>query len=64
VLVERDPEAVGRALATLALDPERRRAMGAAARSRSEPYTWDAVAGRVLAAYEEVAGRRAEASRR
>jgi UDP-glucose:(heptosyl)LPS alpha-1,3-glucosyltransferase len=58
LLVERDANAMGDALATLALDASRRRGMGQAARRRSEQYTWEAAADGVLAAWDEVVGRR------
>jgi phosphatidyl-myo-inositol alpha-mannosyltransferase len=54
VLVERgDPAAVAAALRDLALDPQRRRAMGAAAREHAERYAWSHVAEEVVEVYEE-----------
>jgi phosphatidylinositol alpha 1,6-mannosyltransferase len=44
------------AVAALAADPERRRAMGAAARARSLRYSWDEAMGGLLARYEALAG--------
>lgn len=41
-----DEEQLIAALRALAMDPERRRAMGAAGRLRAQDYTWDRVAGR------------------
>jgi len=64
LLVERDAEAMGHALATLALDAGRRRAMGQAARRRSEQYTWDSATDGVIAVWEELAGTTVEATRR
>jgi phosphatidylinositol alpha-mannosyltransferase len=48
-----DGTAVAGALRDLALDPERRRAMGAAARERAERYAWPHVAEEVVEAYED-----------
>jgi phosphatidylinositol alpha-mannosyltransferase len=48
-----DGTGVAAALRDLALDPERRRAMGAAARERAERYAWPRVAGEVVEAYED-----------
>ena len=54
VLVPRaDATAVAAALRDLALDPERRRTMGAAARERAERFAWPHVAEEVVAAYED-----------
>jgi UDP-glucose:(heptosyl)LPS alpha-1,3-glucosyltransferase len=64
LLVERDPEAMGRALASLALDADRRRAMGEAARRRSERYTWDAAADGVISVWEELRDTSSRAERR
>ena len=48
-----DGTAVAGALRDLAVDPERRRAMGAAARERAERYAWPRVAAEVVQAYED-----------
>ncbi|HEV3002768.1 MAG TPA: lysylphosphatidylglycerol synthase domain-containing protein [Solirubrobacteraceae bacterium] len=48
-----DGAAVAGALRDLALDRERRRAMGAAARERAERYAWPHVAREVVEAYED-----------
>ena len=48
-----DGTAVAAALRDLALDPERRLAMGAAARDRAERYAWPHVAAEVVRAYED-----------
>jgi phosphatidylinositol alpha-mannosyltransferase len=53
VLVERgDATAVAAALRDLALDHERRREMGAAAREHAERFAWPRVAAEVVEAYE------------
>ncbi len=57
----RDPEAFSRALAAavdaLMADPERRAAMGRAARARvEEHFSWRAIAAQTLAFYRELAG--------
>jgi glycosyltransferase involved in cell wall biosynthesis len=55
---------LARALETLASDPERRRAMGEAARRRvRERHTWVVRAQEVAALYEEVLARRGPAAR-
>jgi glycosyltransferase involved in cell wall biosynthesis len=52
-----DPLALAGALAELVADPERRRAMGAAARRRVEAgFGWSDYGGRALAAYESLWG--------
>jgi glycosyltransferase involved in cell wall biosynthesis len=56
VLVDRDPDALADALATLVADPARRAADGRAARARAEHYTWDASAASVLDLYRELVG--------
>ena len=48
-----DGTAVAAALRDLALDPERRRRMGAAAQQHAGRYAWPHVADEVLAAYED-----------
>ncbi|HEX8086535.1 MAG TPA: lysylphosphatidylglycerol synthase domain-containing protein [Solirubrobacteraceae bacterium] len=48
-----DGTAVAGALRDLAVDPEHRRAMGAAARERAERYAWPRVAAEVVDAYED-----------
>jgi len=48
-----DAGAVAAALRDLALDPDRRRALGAAARERAGRYAWPHVAEEVVAAYED-----------
>jgi phosphatidylinositol alpha-mannosyltransferase len=62
VLVPRgDATAVAGALRDLALDPARRRALGAAARERAGRFAWPTIAAEVAVAYEdaiEVAARR------
>jgi len=52
-----DAAALARALRTLATDPERARALGAAARTAAHGFpTWDEVTARVLAEYAAVVG--------
>ena len=52
-----DAAALARALRTLATDPERARALGAAARTAARGFpTWDEVTARVLAEYAAVVG--------
>jgi phosphatidylinositol alpha-mannosyltransferase len=54
VLVPRgDATAVAAALRDLALDPDRRRKLGAAARERAERYAWPRVAADVVSIYED-----------
>jgi phosphatidylinositol alpha-mannosyltransferase len=54
VLVPRgDATAVAAALRDLALDPQRRHELGAAARERAERYAWPRVAADVVAVYED-----------
>ena len=48
-----DALALGEALRDLALDPERRAAMAAAARARAERFAWPQVAEEVVGAYED-----------
>jgi phosphatidylinositol alpha-mannosyltransferase len=48
-----DGTAVAAALRDLALDPARRRAMGAAARERAHRYAWPRVTAEVVQAYED-----------
>jgi phosphatidylinositol alpha-mannosyltransferase len=47
-----DPLALAEALRSLAVDPERRREMGAAARARAADFAWPHVAQRVTSVYE------------
>jgi phosphatidylinositol alpha-mannosyltransferase len=57
-----DPAALGEALHDLAIDPERRAAMGLAARERAQRFAWENVTKEVVAAYGDaiaVAGERA-----
>lgn len=51
-----DAEGLYRAVAELAGDPERRRAMGAAARARSLQFSWDRAMEGLLVRYEALAG--------
>jgi len=65
-----DPAALGEALRGLAIDPERRAAMAAGARTSSERFAWPRVTEEVLGAYEDALempapeGRRARAGAR
>ena len=65
-----DPVELGEALRGLALDPDRRRAMGAAGAERAERYAWPNVTREVTELYEEALarprpeGRMARAARR
>jgi glycosyltransferase involved in cell wall biosynthesis len=54
IVAARDPEAVGRALASLAADPERRARMGVVARRRVAQFDERAVAAQVLALHESL----------
>jgi UDP-glucose:(heptosyl)LPS alpha-1,3-glucosyltransferase len=54
ILVERDPEAVGRAIARLAGDPDLRRRMGEGGRKRCLPLRPERTADAVLDAYERL----------
>ncbi len=47
------PVELGEALRALALDPERRRELAAAARERAERFAWPRVAGEVIDVYED-----------
>lgn len=58
LLVERTPEAFGRALAQLAADPQLRTRMGNEARRRALAYTWQRSADSVLALYAELLANR------
>jgi phosphatidylinositol alpha-mannosyltransferase len=49
-----DPDALAAALVELLEDEERRRALGAAARTAAEPYSWDLIGRRLLDVYEEL----------
>ena len=54
---EKEPEPLAEALSRLLSDRESRRSMGAASRRRAESeLTWDAVAARYRAAYEQALG--------
>jgi phosphatidylinositol alpha-mannosyltransferase len=48
-----DPAAFGEALHDLAVDPDRRAAMGAAARERAQRFAWEHVADEVVGAYRD-----------
>ena len=48
-----DPAALGEALHDLAVDPERRAAMGVAARERAQRFAWENVAHEVVGAYRD-----------
>ena len=48
-----DPAALAEALRALALDPDRRREMSAAARERAERFAWPQVTREVVGAYED-----------
>jgi glycosyltransferase involved in cell wall biosynthesis len=54
IVAARDADAVGRALASVAADPERRARMGAVARRRAAQFDEQAVAARVLALHESL----------
>src|SRR3954447_10530268 len=57
-----DPAALGEALHDLAVDPERRAAMGVAARERAQRFAWEHVTEEIVDAYRDaiaVAGERA-----
>src|SRR3954449_10938129 len=57
-----DPAALGEALHDLAVDPDRRAAMGVAARERAQRFAWENVADEVVGAYRDaiaLAGERA-----
>ena len=58
LLVPRDPDAIGRALARLASEGELRRRLGEEARRRAAGYTWQRSAESILAAYRELLGGR------
>ena len=51
LIIDRDEEMVGEAMARLASDPTLRRRLGDAARSRVRELTWDASAASVLSVY-------------
>jgi phosphatidylinositol alpha-1,6-mannosyltransferase len=60
LVAERDGAALRAALLALLRDPQRARGLGAAARARAAAeLTWEAVAGRYRAAYDEALTRRA-----
>jgi glycosyltransferase involved in cell wall biosynthesis len=50
----RDPESIAERLHLLAADPDRRREMGLAARSRAEQYPWEEAGRRFADAIEIV----------
>src|SRR5262249_53350356 len=50
-----EPDALGEALVRLAHDPDRRRALAAAGRTRAERFSWTRAARESLAIYREVA---------
>jgi glycosyltransferase involved in cell wall biosynthesis len=54
IVVQREPDAVAEALATLAADPARRVAVGAAARRRASEFTWERSTEAVLGLYERL----------
>jgi glycosyltransferase involved in cell wall biosynthesis len=54
-----DVPALAEALGVLVASPERRAAMGAAARAAIEPYTWDRTAEQTLEVYRQVVAERA-----
>jgi glycosyltransferase involved in cell wall biosynthesis len=56
IVAAREPEAVARALAAVAGDPERRARMGTAARRRAARFDQRAVSARVLALHESLLG--------
>jgi glycosyltransferase involved in cell wall biosynthesis len=56
IVAARSADAVGRALASVAADPERRARMGAVARRRAAQFDEQAVAARVLALHESLLG--------
>lgn len=51
-----DVDAVASGLKELVLNPERRRAMGASARTTIEAYSWDVAAQRTMEVYREITG--------
>lgn len=56
ILVEPgDSDALAAAMVELLEDEDRRRAFGAAARKAAEPYSWDRIAGELVAIYERLA---------
>jgi phosphatidyl-myo-inositol alpha-mannosyltransferase len=59
-----DPAALGEALRELALDPQRRLRMGAAARERAERFSWSHVAEEVAVAYADAVAMPAPQTRR
>jgi glycosyltransferase involved in cell wall biosynthesis len=56
IAVDLAPEAMGAAVARLAADPRLRARLGASARRRAEPYTWERSARAMLAIYRELLG--------
>jgi glycosyltransferase involved in cell wall biosynthesis len=61
-IVERTPGALGAALTALAVSPETRERLGAAARERSAEYTWERSTDAVLAVYRSLLGAEPSAS--
>jgi phosphatidylinositol alpha-mannosyltransferase len=56
ILVEPgDADALAAAMVELLEDEDRRRAFGAAARKAAEPYSWERIAGELVAIYERLA---------
>ncbi|HET7568457.1 MAG TPA: glycosyltransferase family 4 protein [Gaiellaceae bacterium] len=54
ILVARDAESIGAALARLAADPDLRARLGAEGRRRAEAFTWERSAESVLALYDRL----------
>jgi glycosyltransferase involved in cell wall biosynthesis len=61
LIVERDADALGAALADLSSSPETRERLGAAARERSAEYTWERSTDAVVAVYRSLLGSTAAA---
>jgi D-inositol-3-phosphate glycosyltransferase len=55
LLVERDASDVARALASLAVDPERRSCLGRTGRARASEFTWSRSADGVATLYRDIA---------
>jgi glycosyltransferase involved in cell wall biosynthesis len=56
MLVDPDPGSIGRTLVDLARDPELRRRLGDAARSRAQKYGWEDLALRIDEIYQKLLG--------